>query len=418
MNFKSASRFASAAVLLFTLSAIPAAGDTLWDEGADGDLSGDPAAPTVLVFESGSNVVTGSMVAPDDTRDYLSFTLPPGSRLTALLLTRYEDLDIGGPGNRGFHAINAGATSFIPGASTASSFLGGAHLDPEPAGTDLLPVLGAAAQAGTGFEPPLGEGTYSYVVQQTGSELTGYTLDFVVETDPVEPTLDMLYFVPAAARAEGVEGSFFLTTVEINNAGPSMASYRFLWLPADTDNSDPLTSDVFTLAAGSSVRYDDVLGSVFGVPNGTNAVGGLAVASDAEGLLLFSRTANQGVAGSYGQALPGLRQSDLIPDNTRRRILFFTENDAFRSNLGFINGLGTPITIRWERFTADGSSAGTGSLELQAWSWTQLNRVFRDIQPVGSAYIEVWTDTPDGLFMAYGSVLDNETSDPTTVLPQ
>ena len=48
----------------------------------------------------------------------------------------------------------------------------------------------------------------------------------------------------------------------------------------------------------------------------------------------------------------------------------------------------------------------------------QLNRVFADSQPVEAAYIEVWTTTAGGAFAAYGSVLDNQSSDPTTVLPQ
>jgi hypothetical protein len=37
---------------------------------------------------------------------------------------------------------------------------------------------------------------------------------------------------------------------------------------------------------------------------------------------------------------------------------------------------------------------------------------------VEAAFIEVWTTTAGGAFAAYGSVLDNQSSDPTTVLPQ
>ena len=32
--------------------------------------------------------------------------------------------------------------------------------------------------------------------------------------------------------------------------------------------------------------------------------------------------------------------------------------------------------------------------------------------------VDVWTDDPDSLFYCYGSVLDNVTSDPTTIPPQ
>ncbi len=98
--------------------------------------------------------------------------------------------------------------------------------------------------------------------------------------------------------------------------------------------------------------------------------------------------------------------------------MFFTENGDFRSNLGLLNGTGASITIMWERFTADGSSLGTGSRTLPPWGNVQLNRVFSDVAPAEAAYVDVWTDTTGGAFSAYGSVLDNDSSDPTTVLPQ
>ena len=47
----------------------------------------------------------------------------------------------------------------------------------------------------------------------------------------------------------------------------------------------------------------------------------------------------------------------------------------------------------------------------------QLNRIFRHHAPV-NGYVDVWTTTPGAAFTCYGSVLDNVTSDPTTILPR
>jgi hypothetical protein len=135
----------------------------------------------------------------------------------------------------------------------------------------------------------------------------------------------------------------------------------------------------------------------------------------------MSRTFNQlpaKVGGTFGQAIPGLATDDLIPAGVTRRIVFFVENDAFRTNLGLANGTGSEIDIEWERFTADGVSVSTGSLDLPAWGNTQLNSVFFGEAPVNGGAIDVWTTTEGGAFAAYGSLLDNTTSDPTTVLPQ
>ncbi len=178
-------------VALLTIT-YPVRAGVVHDEAVDGDLSTDPDAPTVLDFTVGSNTVIGTMGAPDDIRDFITFTVPADHGLTALLLLNYEDIPSGDPGNRGYHAINAGATSYIPDPDNTDLFLGGDHLDPEPSGTDLLPDLAAAPLAGTGFVVPLGQGTYSYVVQQTGADFTGYSIEFVIEPRSVIsiPALD------------------------------------------------------------------------------------------------------------------------------------------------------------------------------------------------------------------------------------
>ncbi len=176
---------AVAAVLsLSTALAAPASAITVWDESMDGDLSSDPSAPTSISFEVGTNTIIGSVQSPSDTRDYITFTIPSGQEFTELLLQQYEDLGVGGPGNRGYLAINEGDTSFIPGGATANLFLAGIHLDPAPEGPELLPILESHPINGSGLSVPVGPGTYSFVVQQTGPQLTGYTLDFVLVPEP------------------------------------------------------------------------------------------------------------------------------------------------------------------------------------------------------------------------------------------
>lgn len=157
---------------------------TSYDESISGDLSDDPNAPTVLVFGVGSNTVAGEVNLSNDTtsgdRDFITFTIGAGEQLTGLFLTAQS------PNDRGFHAISSGPTSVIPsgpGAGDVSTYLGSAHLDFISPGTDLLPDLGTPL-VGSGFTGPLGPGTYSYVIQQTGNITQAYTLDFVVAPEP------------------------------------------------------------------------------------------------------------------------------------------------------------------------------------------------------------------------------------------
>jgi len=227
--------------------------------------------------------------------------------------------------------------------------------------------------------------------------------------------LDEIYFIPAAARAAGSGSSFFVTDVDVNNSSMWAATYKFLWLPRDTNNASPAESGAFAIGPGVSIRYEDVLAQVFNIGSGTAAVGALAILSDSPNLIFMSRTFNSSEDGTFGQAIVGIEENDLIQAGQRRRVLFMTENTDFRSNIGFQNGTDTALTVRWERFNAEGTSINTGETLLPPFGNTQWNRVFNDLKPIEAAYVDVWTETSGGAFAVYGSVLDSGTSDPTTV---
>lgn len=172
-------------LMAVVLSASTGWATPIWNESLDGDLSSVAGAPTALSIGLGSSTITGSVSAGGgDTRDFITFTIGSGQQLAGLLLQQWEDGTVGGPANTGFHAINLGATSFVPGPATIGSFLGAAHIDFAPAGTDLLPGLGAGGLGALGFTAPLGAGTYSYVIQQTGGQLNRYALEFIVTPEP------------------------------------------------------------------------------------------------------------------------------------------------------------------------------------------------------------------------------------------
>ena len=107
----------------------------------------------------------------------------------------------------------------------------------------------------------------------------------------------------------------------------------------------------------------------------------------------------------------------MIGPDDRRRIIFLSENDDLRANVGCSSGSGVTTQIRIELFDDAGESLGTRNMELEPWSNKQINRIFSDHSPV-NGYVDVWSETEGAMFYCYGSVLDNETSDPTTILPQ
>jgi predicted GH43/DUF377 family glycosyl hydrolase len=225
-------------------------------------------------------------------------------------------------------------------------------------------------------------------------------------------------FIPAAAFSSGAEGAFFQTDVDLSNAGSQPVEYQLKWLPRGEDNSNPMTSEIFSLGAGMSVRYANVLGEVFGLQ--PDSLGGLALLSTSSDLLSMSRiynTPSGESAGTYGQAMPGVVTGDLIQSGERKRILFATEDDDMRTNVGCVNGGGSVVGINLELFDMEGNALATEMMILPPWGNDQLNRIFEEFVPI-TGYVEVSTRVQNRAFYCYGSVLDNLTSDPTTIPPQ
>jgi hypothetical protein len=264
-----------------------------------------------------------------------------------------------------------------------------------------------------------------YVDVRTPTEGSIYCYGSVLDNVTSDPTTilpqvpsDDTTFIPATALTAGLAGSFFVTDVDLNNVGSTDITYQLLWLPRGVDNSDPVRSSTFSLAAGSGVRYVNVLSEVFGLE--PDQVGALAVEASGIELLAMSRTYNAlpaKVAGTFGQELPGIPADRMIPTGVTKRIVFLSENEDFRANLGCVNGVGTEVAVAIDLYDSEGVKLETKYMILPPYSNRQINGIFQDYAPV-NGYVEFRTYTPDASIYCYGSVLDNLTSDPTTVLPQ
>jgi len=229
-----------------------------------------------------------------------------------------------------------------------------------------------------------------------------------------------LSFIPAAGLAAGEAGSFWTTDLEVNNPSDGPMTYHLWWLPRGEDNSQPMTSDLFSLATGEGRRHANVLSEVFGLDPDDAPLGALAIAADGEDAFAMARIFNQpdaGGGGTYGQSIPGVSAKGMVFANERRRILFMSENDEFRSNLGCQNGSAASLRINLEIFDISGMLRGMKTMDLPPYSNGQINRILRDWAPI-DGYVDVWSTAPEAAFICYGSVLDSVSSDPTTVLPQ
>ena len=294
-------------------------------------------------------------------------------------------------------------------------------------GCDWTASSNAGWAAITSGETGIGPGSVSYSVDpNTGAERAATILaageNHTVDQAAIEGgggggDLDNGTFIAAASFAAGAAGSFFQTDVDVNNTDGDTVTYRFVWLPRGADNSSPLISQEFTLDAGESTRFENILAGVFALSEGVN--GAVAVAADSEGLIVNSRTYNLPVvkvSGTFGQAIAGVPEEDLIEVNDIWRITFMSENADFRANLGCVNGRNESLRIFIDLYDPEGALLETKNMDLAPWSNKQINKIFDDYAPI-NGYADVRTTQADAAFWCYGSVLDNGSSDPTTVVP-
>jgi hypothetical protein len=170
------------AVAFAGLMLIPSAkAATFWNESIDGDLSNDPSAPNAFTLADGVNSVIGTVTGATDVRDWLALTVPAGFQLSSLELAAYTSTD-----NVAFTGVQSG-TAFVGSVLDPGAYLGYSHFGPGPGnvGADILPALGTAAGA-QGFTPPLGSGSYVFLIQQGGAA-TSYRFDYNVTSVPDAP---------------------------------------------------------------------------------------------------------------------------------------------------------------------------------------------------------------------------------------
>jgi hypothetical protein len=239
-------------------------------------------------------------------------------------------------------------------------------------------------------------------------------VDVAIDT----PDNGWLQFISGASLAAGAEGSFWMTSLDINNTSPNLMTYSLLWLPRGQDNSNPTESPSFTLGAGQSKRFDNVLAEAFGFTAEDAPNGSLAIAASTSNYLSLARVFNQpqeGEGGTVGQALQGVPYDLLVGQGDKQRLIFMTEDDEFRSNIACQNGAMHSIEVKMAIFDDRGEQLGDTSLILPPVSNKQINRVLEPFAPV-NGFVDIWSETAGSLFYCFGSVLDNQTSDPTTVL--
>ncbi len=278
-----------------------------------------------------------------------------------------------------------------------------------PAGTSNASLVVSTPTAGARIA------TYAAVIDQTTNDprtILGNVLGAFATG------VSSTYLLPSSAHAGGANGAFFSTDLTISNQGTTDATITLKFLGHDQDGRTGPEA-VRTLAAGKSVVYADVLGSLFGVSSG---FGPIRISADTKALKIVSQTSTpppSGV-GTFGQAVPAFGPSDLVTSVAPRSLVGLRQDGAFRTNAVVANATDQPAHVDLTLVSESGATLGSSALDLLPYEMRQIGTVVTALgAPPGTsnAVLVVSTPTPGARIATYAPIIDNVTNDPRTILP-
>ena len=260
----------------------------------------------------------------------------------------------------------------------------------------------------------------------------------VVPNPKSTPPPDAL-IIPAVAHADAFDGSRFQSDVRITNTSPQVQRYQLTFTPTGENGLAGGKQATIDVEPSRTVAMDDVLRTWFGSGSasvlGTMEIRPLTKSSNAtsssavKGLGNFvtfasSRTFNMTSNGTFGQHIPAIPFANFIArggDPNKSTVLSLqqiAQSSSFRTNLGFVEGSGTPADLLVTVFGDDGKKMTDFTVALAGGQHLQMGSFLAQRgMTVKDGRIEVKVTSPGGKVTAYASVLDNKTNDSLLVTP-
>lgn len=211
-------------------------------------------------------------------------------------------------------------------------------------------------------------------------------------------------FIPNAGSFPGTGRSFF-SDLLLSNPGSTPASVTLNFFPIGSPT--PVTRTV-TLQPGSSVVYEDVLPSLFGVAAGQGAI---AVGSDAP-VAVALRVISRLPDGDYSGFAPALDAAEIVPSDRSSLAIGVPQTATRRSHLLLFNA-GAPGVVTVSGFDAAGNPIGSLSVALGANEAARVNSIFAALGAFDVAAGSVRVTAEPGMRVyAETAELDAVTSDP------
>lgn len=187
------------------------------------------------------------------------------------------------------------------------------------------------------------------------------------------------------------------------------------------DPTHPRTSTT-TLQAGEVRPLDNLIRSQTwsGDPIPANSAGSLVVTTSASSsLVATARTYTQLTSGTYGQFIPAVTPAQSVGlGNGNLQLLQLETSANFRTNIGLAETSGNAATAHVSLILPDSKLAISTDIPLKANEFQQFSLDSFGAGTVYNGRVTVSVTGGSGRVTAYGSVIDQQTQDPTYVPAQ
>ena len=283
----------------------------------------------------------------------------------------------------------------------------------------------------------------SYIEAQSTSTATFTLYASVIDNVSGDPTnlaaqwttdsasdYSIFRFIPAAAHLNGYNGAQWRTDTNTINWNDQAQDGNFILMLQDQDNfNNPGPTAIWPQSDHALQNWNDVLTNAFLGYNLDGQKGALQTNEPRN--LVFARTYNDlGASGTFGQEFPAIKDSDGAHEGETFTIAGISHNpaltDGYRTNLGLVNTNLKESIAHITISSQDGTVLCSFDKTLLPWDMTQINKVTEHCttNPVTNGLLTITNTTnsgdvdhnPQNTIIAYASMVDNQSGDPTTIL--
>ena len=270
----------------------------------------------------------------------------------------------------------------------------------------------------------LSDGRLEVEVTSTTGKVTAYasvvdnlTNDPLLVSPVLKGTASANRFVLAGVGDFDIGIAHWKSDVRLFNSGSTALPVTLSYFPQG-DPTHPVTATM-TVQPGEVRALDNLIAST--LPQATLPTAGSLLVSSANpaALVATARTYTQTTSGTFGQFIPAVTPAQSVGDGERSlQLLQLEASDRYRTNIGLAETSGSPATAHVSLILPDSKFAISTDIPLAANEFRQISMASFGAGTVYNGRVTVSVTGGSGRVTAYGSVIDQQTQDPTYVPAQ